>query len=101
MWRGTAFHCSDSDGSLSLRHTQSNFANVTEFYKECIDGPGTVVAQGIGTIENSTDIYYISQLNLTLGLDTNNKTVQCAHDNGTQLNIVDTTTVTTTTGSMS
>ena len=98
MWQGTAFHCSNSDGTLIVQHIQSTFVNDTT---ECAYGSGTVVVQGVGIIENSTDVYYVSQLKLTVEPDTDNKTVQCAHDNGTQVNIFGTTTITTTTGSYS
>ena len=96
VWQGTAFHCSDSDGSLTLHHIRSTFVNHTD---ECTDGQGTVaVAQGVGIIENSTAVYYTSQLKLTVGPDTDNKTVQCAHDNENQVNIVGTITIEITTG---
>ena len=101
VWQGTAFRCSNSDGTLILQHIQSTFVNDTD---ECADDTAArtvvAIAQGVEIIQNSTDKYYISQLKLTVRSETDNKTVQCVHDNGTQEDIVGTTTVTivTTTG---
>ena len=93
VWKGTAFQCSDSDGSLILRH--SHFVNRTDD-KVCNDG--AVVARPLQIIENFPQTYYMSQLRLTIGLETNNKSVQCAHDNGTEENVVGTITVSITSG---
>ena len=89
VWQGSAFHCSESDGSLTLRHQQ--FANGT-LLKYC-DG-ANVVAHAIGVIGNS----HLSQLNLTVSNEVNNKTVECVQDTGTEVIIIGTTAVSVTTG---
>ena len=91
VWQGSAFYCSESGGGLILRHHQ--FANGT-LHKYC-DGENVyVVARTIGVTDNS----YISELSLIVSLEMTNKTVECVHDNGTHVNIVDTTAVSITTG---
>ena len=81
VWQGNAFHCDDSEGSLVLRHSQ--FAS--GMYEEVCNG-GEVVARAIGV----NDSMFISQLHLTVSSEMNNKTVECAYDNGTTVSVIDT-----------
>ena len=76
-------HCDDSEGSLVLRHSQ--FAS--GIYEEECNG-GEVVAHAID-VNNSM---FTSQLRLTANpdLEMNDKTVECAYDNGTTVSVIDT-----------
>ena len=85
VWQGSAFHCDDTEGSLTLRHSQ--FAS--GMYEEECNG-GEVVARAIGVNES----IFTSQFSLTVSPEMNNKTVECAYDNGTTVSVIDTATVT-------
>ena len=84
MWQGSAFHCDHSEGSLTLRHSQ--FARGM-YKEECNEGG--VVARAVGV----TDSTFTSQLSLLVSPEINNKTVECAYDNGTTPSVIDTTMV--------
>ena len=88
VWQGSVFHCDDSDGSLTLLHSQ--FAS--EIEREC--NGGDVVARAISV--NGSN--YTSQLSLTVTPEMNKKTVECAYDNGSSVSVVNTTTVVFATG---
>ena len=55
---------------------------------------GDVVAHAIGVIKSS----YTSQLHLTVSPEMNNKTVECAYDNGSTVAVIGTNNVIITTG---
>ena len=71
VWRGAAFQCYYHE--IVLLH--SRFGEYT--IGSCNNG--TIVAQGLGVVNDS----YISQLNVTVSLELNNTIVECWHDNGT------------------
>ena len=68
LWRGTAFDCPMDDSEITLRHSQ--FASNQEIG---ICNNGDIVARGIEIINDC----YISQLNVTVRENFNNKTIQC------------------------
>ena len=72
VWQGTAFQCdSNNQNFISLRHSQF----VESFKPEGICSNGAIVAQALGVVNNS----YVSQLSVTVSLESNNTIVECVH----------------------
>ena len=64
---------------------------------------GAVVAQGIGVdvdINSSRSVRecYSSQLNISTNTGMNNRTIMCSHVNGSDISVIDTSTITFITG---
>ena len=81
VWQGSAFDCNhEGPNMIILRHSQ--FSQQPPAGGECNDG--RIVAQSIGVFNGT----FMSQLNVTVTEDMNNKTIKCAaeHVNGTQSN---------------
>ena len=71
IWSGTAFNCETKMNEIILRHSQFNESGSSG---NCNDG--AIMAQSLRVINNTC---YSSQLNVTVDLDMNNKTIQCSH----------------------
>ena len=74
LWGGTAFKCGRSN-EIALRHSR--------FASGGINGTcnnGAILGQNIGVQDNNC---FISQLNITVDAEFNNKTVYCVHDSVT------------------
>jgi hypothetical protein len=96
VWSGTLFECTESEDEIILRYSQ--FLNESAVTRECNNG--AVVAQSIG-IEmdtNSSQKCYSSHLNISTNMGMSNKTVLCAHVDGMDISVIDTSTITFITG---
>ena len=84
VWQGSTFSCDNiDDGNLPLRHSQ--FANGSFRVKECnIDGTIIVARE----VEVTGDSDYTSQLIIPVTPGIDNKTVECAHDNGATVRVI-------------
>ena len=71
LWKGTAFRCSSSQNEIILQHSDYTSAGGTTRY--CNDR--AIAARSL-RIEN--DACYISQLNVTISTDMNDRTIECA-----------------------
>ena len=91
IWQGTAFHCSGNQ--IQLRHSQYN--NSLGAIGECNDG--AIVASSVGV---SGD-HYTSQLNVTVGQEMINGTIECMHEDIQQNRTVGQKTLEITTGTIS
>lgn len=83
VWEGTAFDCGQASNQIFLRHSKfSSQSSPAE--GECNNG--NIRALGIRVL-NSTA--FISQLNVTVTKDMNNKTIECAthYLNGTRVTV--------------
>ena len=69
VWQGSALQCQSSE--ISLRHSQFN----SQAHGQCNDG--AIVARSVG----SQDGCYMSVLNVTVGQDMIDQTIECAYDN--------------------
>jgi hypothetical protein len=74
IWSGSAFDCETRMDEIILRHSQFE----TGSSGNC--NGGAVNAQSLGVINNTC---FSSQLNVTVDLEMNNRTVQCAHSSET------------------
>ena len=96
VWQGSAFDCNhEGPNMIILRHSQFSQQLSQPAGGECNDG--RIVARSIGPgVLNGT---YLSELNVTVSEDMNNKTTECVAEyiNGTQSNS-GTSTVTVATG---
>ena len=81
LWKGSAFHCSSTQNEIILQHSRYDSPGGTTRY--CNDR--AIVGQSIRVENNDC---YISQLNVTISSDMNNKTIECAHTNTTGLNTI-------------
>ena len=90
VWQGSALNCL-SDTRFLLRHSQFD-SGITD--KECNNG--SIVARSVRVVDDS----YISQLNVTVRPEMNNKTVECLYDDGTMTALIGISTVTITTGTV-
>ena len=88
VWQGSALNCL-SDTRFLLRHSQFD-SGITD--KECNNG--SIVAHSVRVVDDS----YISQLNVKVSPEMNNKTVECLYDDGTMTALIGISTVTITTG---
>ena len=70
IWQGSAFEC-DSDNFIRLRH--SAYGTGAGVNGECNDG--AMVARSVGVSAN----HYTSMLNITVGHEMINKTIECLH----------------------
>ena len=70
IWSGSAFDCEMRNDEIILRHSQFESGSSGN----CNDG--AVTAQSLGVVDNTC---FSSQLSVTVNLEMNNKTVQCAH----------------------
>ena len=70
IWQGSAFDCEQNHNMVRLRHT----AYATEAVGDCNDR--AIMASSIGVSNND---YYTSMLNITVGQEMNNETVDCVH----------------------
>ena len=79
VWQGSAFDCA-SNQIILLHNKFSDWQSPAG--GEC--NGGKIVAHSIGEFNNT----YVSQLNVTVTEDMNNRTIECAaeHTNGTLLN---------------
>ena len=79
VWQGSAFDC-NHEGMIILRHSQ--FSPQQPARGEYNDG--RILARSIGVFNGT----FMSQLNVTVSEDMNNKTIECAAEyiNGTQSN---------------
>ena len=71
IWSGSAFDCEMRNDEIILRHSQFESGSPSG---NCNDG--AVIAQSLGAVDNTC---FSSQLSITIDLEMNNKTVQCAH----------------------
>ena len=71
IWSGSAFNCETKMNEIILRHSQFNVSGSSG---NCNDG--AIMAQSLRDINNTC---FSSQLNVTVGLEMNNKTIQCTH----------------------
>ena len=72
LWKGTAFRCSSTQNEIILQHSRYNSSGGTTRY--CNDR--AIVGQSL-RVENNE--LYVSQLNVTISMDMNEKTIECAH----------------------
>lgn len=72
LWGGTAFKCGRSN-EIALRHSWFTSGGING---TCSNGAIVLVGRSIG----AQDSCYTSQLNITVGAEFNNKTINCAHD---------------------
>ena len=87
VWTGSLFDCTSNDILLSHRL----FEDESGTRRECNNG--AVTAHSVEVLrENDTDCY-ISQLNISMNTDINNKTVTCLHAFGLNETVVDTASV--------
>ena len=92
VWRGSAFNCPSNNDEILLRHSQ--FAEDNAFgycNSEDIEG------QGLRNVENNC---FSSQLNINVSSEFNNKTVECAFNNGMSVRTIGTVTLTVLTGKL-
>ena len=89
IWRGTAFNCPASGNEILLRHTQFAGGNAMG---SC--NGGSISARGS---QNTANMCFTSLLSVTISNQLNNKTIECAHDSGSQRTI-DVVTITVLTG---
>ena len=68
LWSGTAFNCSGNANEIILRHNKFNGTS-----KAC--NQGAITAQSVGAQDN---MYFTSQLQVTVSSGLNNKTVECS-----------------------
>ena len=82
VWKGSAFdnRCGKSGNELVLLHDR--YHGVSGDYKFCEDG--SIEARGV-RVENSS---YTSQLNVTLTSNITGKSIECAHDDGSNLTTI-------------
>lgn len=73
IWRGTSFQCDRQQ--IALRHSLFTSGGATG---DCNDG---ILAQSL----TSVDGCFTSQLNITITSDLNNKTVECAYFNTSEI----------------
>ena len=89
-WQGSAFSCDNTDdGTLPLRHSQ--FANGS-LVKECNSDGTMIVAREVKVTGDN----YTSQLIIPVTPEIDNKTVECALDNGATVRVIGASTVDTT-----
>ena len=74
IWNGTSFRCQNTNHVIILRHSQINNSEIQKIRGVCTNGK--IVASAIGIVNDS----YISQLNVTVTPEMNNKTVECWHN---------------------
>ena len=92
VWQGSAFSCDNTDdGTLPLRHSQ--FANGT-LVKECNSDGTMIMAREVEVTGDN----YTSQLIIPVTPEIDNKTVECAHDNGATVRVISASTVDITSG---
>ena len=82
IWRGSIFQCSSTDNTITLRH--SAFTQI----RSCNNG--AIIGYGI----NSQNGHYTSQINITASSTMNNKTVECAYNDGSTTSVIGTSIVT-------
>ena len=71
IWQGSAFDCEQNHNRVLLRHS----AYATKKAVGDCNG-GAIMASSIGISNND---YYTSILNITVGQEMNNETVECVH----------------------
>ena len=90
LWTGSLFDCASN--GIILRHRLFEGGSASGARGECNNG--AVTAHSIGVLRENNTNCYISQLNISMNTDRNNKTVTCIHISG-PLNetVVDTTAI--------
>ena len=81
VWQGSIFNCERMANSISLRHSQ--FSHIETVVGVCNDG--AITARGVSLYGNN----YTSQLNIMINESMLGQTIQCAHDDGRHVNVVD------------
>ena len=76
IWSGSAFDCETKMNEIILRHSQFNKSAGSS--GNCNDG--AITAQSLSAVNNTR---FSSQLQVTVDLEMNNKTIQCAHSSET------------------
>ena len=71
LWSGTAFDCATNENDIILRHNEFNSSTSGECNQ------GDITAQSVRVQDNR----FISQLNVTVSNELNNKTVKCSTTN--------------------
>ena len=74
VWKGSAFDCQNSNNEIVLLHNRFNSHDGSQRF--CNNG--AMVAQSVKT----DDIYYTSQLRVTVTSDLIGKSVECHYDDG-------------------
>ena len=90
VWKGSAFQCEQGGSSHEIHLLHRKFVNGTSG----VCNNGAIVAYSIGVIDNR----YTSQLNVTVSPEMDNRTVECAYDDGITETIVGVRTVILTPG---
>ena len=88
LWSGTAFSCSNTRNEILLRH--SRFSVEGGAFGDCTNGD--LVGRSLSVQDNC----YTSQLNVTVSLGLNGRTVECTNDiMSTEMAVVGRSTITT------
>ena len=82
VWQGTAFQCAVHNNQIFLRHSQ--FTSPQGTSETCTNG--AISGKSLRVEQN----HFVSQVNVTVSMNLNEQTVQCAHNDGQFLNIVGT-----------
>ena len=91
-WTGSLFDCASN--GIILRHGQFEDGSASGARGECNNGAVTALtAHSIGVLRENNTNCYISQLNISMNTDINNKTVTCIHVYGPGETVVDTKTI--------
>ena len=77
VWTGSAFDC--TGGEISLLHYLYNFSSLSYPRAYGVCNKGSIVARSL-RVEN--DIYFISQLNISVSADVIGKSIECIYDDG-------------------
>ena len=80
VWQGSIFNCERMTNSISLRHSQFN--NIETVVGVC--NGGNIEAQAISMHGSN----YTSQLNITIDTSMLGHAIQCAHDDGRDVNVI-------------
>ena len=81
VWRGSIFdHCADmgTSNEITLLHDHSSF---TQTERTCNNG--IIVVQGVQAKNNS----FTSQLNITISFDMVGKSINCTHDDESEVSV--------------
>ena len=82
VWRGSIFQCPSTNNAITLRH--SAFTQTRSCNEGAISGYGA---------KSQNNCCYTSQINITTSPLMNNKTVECAYNNGSTTTVIGTSVV--------
>ena len=71
IWSGSAFDCETKMNEIILRHSQFSQSGSTG-----VCNGGAISARSLGVINGT---FFSSQLNVTVNMEMNNKTIQCVY----------------------